>query len=260
MKKALVLVVAGFSAVGCGSEPGSNEGGGESEVGAVQEELLLQDSFSPSAALTVVRDRTTGDLGITIHGRIGVDDVSLVKTALLKTTFAESYGILHPEMNQLPAKVLEVSALLSAQHARVLATLPKAELALKASQTPASIDKSSSSFYNSACQTFSGGFSGWTPAYCSYQPNWHSICSYSTIGSLDKSVGWNESPYDAIHSLSGLSWQPTIPAWNWYVTEWGGNYSNRYACLTLNGSNTGGNLGITHHDYFTDQRNIGVNE
>jgi hypothetical protein len=208
--------------------------------------IVLQDRFSENGVLTVVED-DTGALSLGIQGKIGVDDHQVGSAALSLETLEKTYVALHPEAPSVPANVRALSTRLQAQ--RALVAKPTGDLARTPPQQRDLQNKDSASFYANACKRLNGSFEYWNAGYCSYQVNWHAICSYSTISTKDKSIAWNESPYTGKHSLSGLTWQPTIPAWSWYVTEWGGTYSNRYACFTLDGSNTGGNLGITAHDW-----------
>lgn len=239
---------------GCSSAPHTEDGNSpSSEVGVAQEDLLYKDAFSPTGALLVVRDRATGALNVAMRGQIGVDDEGLAKRAM-NSTLAASYQLLHPEAKEIPPVVRQISDALEAQHAHLLQTMTPDELSSKRTVAPI-LDKSESDFNNKACQWIGGNLEGWAPAYCSYQYGWHSICTFGTIGSGDKSIAWNESPYNAVHTLSGMAWKPTIPPWTWYWTQWGGSYSKQYACIELSGSGTYGNIGITHHDYFTD--NVG---
>lgn len=240
-------VVAAFCAA-CGSE---GAGEPEASVESTGARIVLQDRFSENGVLTVVEDQG-GTLSLGIQGKIGVDDHEAGSAALNLETLEKTYLALHPQAKNVPENVSALSARLQTQRAlQVNAVVDVAPT------TPPHHDlqnKDSAAFYANACKRLPGSFEYWDPAYCSYQYNWHAICTYSTISSYgpDKSIAWNESPYTGKHSLSGLTWQPTIPAWSWYVTAWGGTYTNRYACFTLDGSNTGGNLGITSHTYHPE--------
>jgi len=240
-------IVAVFCAA-CGSE---NAGESDATVESTGARVVLQDRFSENGVLTVVEDEA-GVLSLGIQGKIGVDDDKAGSAALSLETLEKTYVALHPEAPVVPANVRALSTRLQAQ--RALEVKPTGDLARTTPQYRDLQNKDSAAFYANACKKINGSFEYWNAAYCSYQVNWHAICTYSTISSYgpDKSIAWNESPYNGKHSLSGMSWQPTIPAWNWYVTTWGGTYSNRYACLTLDGSNTGGNLGITSHSWVPD--------
>jgi hypothetical protein len=215
--------------------------------------VVLQDSFSTSGALIVSED-AEGNLGMVLRGRIGVDDQAIVQRVTTAASLDDAYKMLHPGTTVVPESVHTISNRLLAQKAARLAETPAAALAR---QPAAELPKDSNSFYNSACQIVGGGFSGYSPKYCSYQYGWHSICTYNTINPNDRSYAWNESPTAGYQSMNNMSWKPAIPAWTWQYTQWGGSYSNRYACVTLNGS-ASGNLGVTHHQYFTDEHNIGV--
>ena len=238
-------------ASGCGTE----EGAGLDDAAMTQDEgarILFQAAYSKTGHLRVVEDEG-GNLGVAVQGRIGVDDAELARMAMAQQTLVETYRLLNPDATSVPETVRALSDTLQNQREAALAKLPAEELVRREDTRVHAQDFAG--FYSKACQTIGGGFEGWSPEYCSYQYNWHSICSYSTIGTGDRSYGWNESPYTAKQSLSGMTWKPTLPAWTFQWAEWSGTYSNRYACVTLDGTNTYGNLGVTHHDYFTD--NVG---
>lgn len=242
------LGVCAAMSVACGSEAPTASPDVEDNQGAV---VLFEEAYSDTGSLVVVRDNE-GQLGIGVRGKIGVDDPSEVEFAMSKDTLADTYRSLRPDIDSVPDELEALSGELTEQRASALARLAESEVRFDP-DAMASIPKDSNAFYANACVLIGGGFSGYYPAYCSYQYNWHSICSYNTIGSLDRSFGWNESPYYSSHTLSGMSWVQSIPPWTFYWAEWGGSYTNRYSCLTLSGSTTQGNIGITHHDYFTDQ-------
>ena len=169
----------------------------------------------------------------------------------------DAYLVLHPEAREAPAQLHDLTEALRLQRARAMLASPAGAFAFEPSDLV--LDKDLAGFYSNACQPSSGGFSGYEPNFCTYKANVNRVCTSSTIATRDKSVGWNETPYAATHSLSASTWKPVIPAWNWYWTEWGGAYSKAYACLSLASGQTG-NLGITHHRYWTDQHLVPVNE
>ena len=237
----LLAALVGLSALGCGQE--APEGSGV--------EVLLEDAYSPTGSLIVTQD-DAGQLGVLVRGKIGVDPPETGRAASSRTTLADTYLALHPGVTAVPALVGALSDRLVAQRRALIAKVAPADL--QRSPSEAQQPEDSATFYAEACQNFSGGFSGYTAKYCSYQYNWHSICTYSTVNTNDRSYAWNESAYAGYQSLSGMTWTPAIPAWTWQWAQWGGSYSNRYACLTLNGgTNTGGNLGITDHSFWTDE-------
>ena len=169
----------------------------------------------------------------------------------------DAYLVLHPEAREAPAQLHDLTEALRLQRARAMLASPAGAFAFEPSDLV--LDKDLAGFYSNACQPSSGGFSGYEPNFCTYKANVNRVCTSSTVATRDKSVGWNETPYAATHSLSASTWKPVIPAWNWYWTEWGGAYSKAYACLSLASGQTG-NLGITHHRYWTDQHLVPVNE
>ena len=184
-------------------------------------------------------------------GRIGTDDESIGEAASLKQTLAETYTYLHPEALSVPDRVMELSEKLAAQQKLALAAVPPPD-----AQTvgpAATVPKDANAFYANACQSTGGGFSGYTADFCTYQDNFHALCTLYQMATNDRSNAWNDTPYTATHSLSGTSAIATLPAFYWNWTQWYGSYTGRRACLTVNGpqSNTGA-IGITHQRYYTD--------
>ena len=244
-KTGLLLALGASMLLGCG-EDAESEGA----------DVLLEDAYSATGSLIVSQD-AEGNFNTTIRGRIGVDDAAKANEVFTRATLADAYLALHPGVTAVPDNVRVLSDRMGAQRAAQLAQLTPEERLRKPSE--AVQPKDSIGFYNTACQSFSGGFSGYTPEYCSYQYNWHSICTYSTVNVLDRSFGWNESPNAGVQTLSGMSWKPVLPAWTWQGTNWGGSYRNKYACVVLNGS-AQGNIGVTDHNYWDDLHLVGVNE
>lgn len=234
-----LLAVLGAVALGCGQEAAGPAGG----------QVLLEDAYSPTGSL-IVAEGDDGQLNVLLRGKIGVDAAEIARAASARATLAETYLALHPGASAVPAEVSALSDRLIAQRK---AQLAKAPAAAPGDAPEAQQPEDSAAFYAEACQDFNSGFTDYYPKYCSYQVNWHAICTYSTVQINDRSFAWNESPYAGYQSLSGMTWMPAIPAWTWQWATWGGSYTNRYACVTLNGTNTGGNLGITDHGFSTDE-------
>jgi hypothetical protein len=241
------MALVGTAVFGCGREASDGSGG----------EILLEDPYSPTGTLLVVQD-DAGKLGVAVRGRIGFDSPELGSAAFSRTTLAGTYLALHPGLAVVPDHVRTLSDRLAAQHSADLAKTAPADLQPAASE--ALQPKDSAAFYANACQNFGGGFTGYSAQYCSYQYNWHAICTYNTLNTNDRSYAWNESPNTGYQTLSGMTWQPAVPAWTWQYAQYGGTFTNRYACLYLNGTNTYGNLGITHHAFYTDEALHGVTE
>ncbi|HXT97985.1 MAG TPA: hypothetical protein VN853_16920 [Polyangia bacterium] len=238
--RGLLVTLAGALALGCGQEAAGPSGA----------EVLWEDAYSPTGSLVVAQDGD-GRLDVLLRGKIGVDSPEVARVASAATTLADTYLALHPGVPAVPADVRALSDRLVAQRKAELAGLTPVEQAAR--PAPAQQPEDEAAFDAEACQSFSGGFSGYTPKYCSYQYNWHAICTYSTVATNDRSYAWNESPYAGYQTLSGMTWMPAIPAWTWQWATWGGSYTNRYACLYLDGSNTFGNVGITDHGFWTDE-------
>jgi hypothetical protein len=241
-----LLAALGAAALGCGQEAAGPAGG----------QVLLEDAYSPTGSL-IVAEGDDGQLNVLLRGKIGVDAPEIARAASARTTLAGTYLALHPGASAVPAHVQALSDRLIAERN---AQLAKAPVAAPGDAPEAQQPEDSATFYAEACQDFGGGFTGYSPRYCSYQVNWHAICTYSTVQINDRSYAWNESPYAGYQSLSGMAWMPAIPAWTWQWATWGGSYTNRYACLTLNGTNTFGNVGITDHAFYTDEILHGVTE
>lgn len=231
------LVICGLTAVGCSAESGdAGEGASASDS-----KLLLDDHFSDTGTLQVSED-ADGKLLLSVQGRIGADDPAIGKASMAEPTLDGIYLVLHPEAAAPPATVHTLSARLALQaSAQPRTSAPVVE-------APQVQEKDAASFNSTACKTFYESSQQFSPAYCSYQVNWHGICTYTTINQADRSFFWNESPYTGRHTLSTSSSVTTAAAWTWGWSNWN-NSTVGYACLTLNGSGTGGNLGITDHDW-----------
>jgi hypothetical protein len=243
LRTGLLLALGAMPIVACGQA--------ESDDGS---QVLLEESFSENGKLIVSQD-IEGNLNMVVRGRIGVDDHALAERAFNAGSLEETYRILRPQASTVPADIHALSERLTAQKAANLAQLPAGELTRRPAE--ATFPKDSNAFYSTACQTFGGGFSGYYPSYCAYQYNWHSLCTYNTLGTSDRTFAWNESAYAGKQTLSGFTSTLAIPAWTWQWASWGGSYSKRYACVVLNGT-AQGNLGVTHHDYFTDENTVPV--
>jgi hypothetical protein len=213
--------------------------------------VQLQDDFSKTGSLIVNLD-DDGQLSVSIQGRIGADNQAIGAAASLKQTLAETYLVLHPDALVVPDQVLALSEKLAKQRKLALATTIPPDASSVGPE--ASVPKDANAFYANACVSSPPGFAGYTADFCTYQPNFHALCTLYQMATNDRSNAWNDTPYTATHSLSGTSATVTIPTFYWNWTQWYGSYTGRRACLTINGpqSNTGA-IGITHQSYFTDE-------
>ncbi len=85
------------------------------------------------------------------------------------------------------------------------------------------------------------------------------MCTSETMGSGAASVGWNETPFQAGHSLTNRFDNFTIPPFTWIWSQWGGKYSGLRACVILGGDFDSGNLGVTvHRLYASDSHNVEI--
>lgn len=232
----------------CSSESGNQP---EATVATTEATILLQDRFGENGVLTVAEDEG-GTLSINVQGRIGVDDDQAASAALALDTLEKTYLALHPEQTEAPEKVREVSGRVQAQ--RALQLKDGAGVAPVSVEPPTNLqDKDLAGFMANACKRINGNFEFWEPKGCHYGTAALSVCTGFLLSSFgpDKSEAWNENSVAATHSLSGLTTTFNIPAFNWSVVTYGGVYSNRRACLTLNGG-ARGNLGVTYHRYTPD--------
>jgi hypothetical protein len=245
----LLFAMGTLPLVGCGTEP---SGDGSTADGS---HVVLEAAFGTSGALIVSED-AEGNLNTVVQGRIGVDDQSIMQRISATTSLEDAFKVLNPAATSTPANLHAISERLQAQKAASIAQSP---LPLMSQVSPTTdLNKSATTFNNTACQTFSGGFSAYVPEYCSYQYGWSGICTFSTINPADRSYAWNESGTAGYQYMNGMSWKPAVPAWTWQYAQWGGSYSNRYACLYLNGGATG-NIGVTWHQLVsTDEHLVGV--
>ena len=179
--------------------------------------VLFEDAYSETGALIVAQD-ANGVLSVTLRGAIGVDDERVAELAHSQESLEDAYLVLHPEAREAPAQLHDLTEALRLQRARAMLASPAGAFAFEPSDLV--LDKDLAGFYSNACQPSSGGFSGYEPNFCTYKANVNRVCTSSTVATRDKSVGWNETPYAATHSLSASTWKPVIPAWNWYWTEW----------------------------------------
>jgi hypothetical protein len=249
----LGLVLGGacaLSCVACGSEDPSTESEVAQDEGA---DVLFEEPYSESGSITVTRG-DDGNLAVGVSGGIGTDDPRAAVAAVSGKTLLETYAALHEDGHPAPDDLRELSAEFAEQRAAELAAMGHEEARLDPAAAAAQ-PKDANAFYANACQLIGGNFEGYWPQECPFMPNWHGICTFGNIGTNDLSIGWNETPYWSSHTLSNNSNVQRIPPWTFYVAAWGGVYANQYSCLFLDGSNTYGQVGVTWHDYFTD--NVG---
>jgi hypothetical protein len=231
-------------------------GCGQEDPGApAAPSVVLEDAYSPTGSLIVVRDEH-GQLSMAVQGRINVDEARVLKSGVSQGSLADIYLSLHPDAKSVPDHIRALSDELSVQRKAALANLTPDQLRKGA---PVQVPKDRNAFLNSTCTTPPPNFTGWTPRYCDYHEGWNTICTFGTIGTNDKSFAWNESPYWGSHTLLGMSWVQRVPPWTFYWAQWGGVYDGRWSCLALD-NGQGGNIGITWHDYFTDVALNPVNE
>lgn len=244
MRSSLLVLAAalGCFAVGCGADGDSSAKEQVAQEGAA---LVFDSPFADGGTFRVV-STSEGRLAFSIQAPIGSEAARLAQRASAIGTkeLSQIYLTLHPESAAVPAELDALSARFAAEHANDPApTAPTA-----AAEAPVT-DKSISTFQSAVCHDYATtNHDVFTLVDCKYAVNAHSIASYGTMATKDRSFGWNETGYVATHSLSASTWQPTIPAYTYYWTEWGGSYSNATVSLTLP-SGAYGPIGITAHSW-----------
>jgi len=231
-------------AVGCGADTQSSAKEQAASEGAA---LVFEDSFADGGTFRVVE--TEGHLAFSIQAPLDSEAARLAQraSALASEDLSQIYGTLHPDAHGVPAALGSLSTRFAAERS----ALPTHSAHANAAEaTPAPIaDKSITTFQAACCHDYSvSSHDSYTVESCNYTINANSISTPSIVWTRDRSFGWNETQYVATHSLSASTWKPTIPAYTYYWTEWGGNYSNAYAKLALP-SGSYGALGITAHWY-----------
>ncbi len=252
-----VAIATLFGATACGggdiSELTPAETTSETEDIAADEsvsaaEVVFEDHYSEGGTFTIYE--TDAGLAVSLTGAIGQDDEAMAGRMLASGTLVDTYLGLHPERAGAPDALVALSERFERQLAEAPAREANAEATHGAPQ-----EKSLSSFMSNVCVThYVPPSFKYVPEHCEYQYNWHAICGWATVDAYDWVFGWNESAYGSTTRLHNSSTGAVVGnpgylnAWTWGYFWWGGTFSNYYACMTLDGSGTGGNLGISHHD------------
>jgi len=246
MRSSFLVLAAAVScfAVGCGADAQSSA---KDQVASEGANLVFEDTFADGGTFRLVE--TQGRLAFSIQAPIGSEAARLAQQAsgLESEDLSQIYGVLHPDRHEVPAALAALATRFTAERsAAPLHTTPAA--AADAAPAPVT-DKDINAFNAACCHDYNvGNHALYSIESCKYAVNAHSISTPGIVWSKDRSFGWNETQYVATHSLSASTWQPTIPAYTYYWTEWGGTYSNAIATLSLP-SGAYGPIGITAHWY-----------
>jgi hypothetical protein len=250
-----IAVLAPAVSVGCGSGAGEPAGGAtENPSGTASSRLLFEDVYSNTGHFRVYEDEP-GRLGLSIDGKIGVDDMVDVGRHIERSLVA-TYMSLRPELASPPDALI---ALEKRYSPTILSPAPTAKpAATRGGVTPLSFD----SFVANACQNLYAWTDGspyshhcttdyFYPSSCFYWNNWNEACtSYSYA---DQSAGWNvDSEQGALHELKNPStgqynYGRFIVAGYWQWDSWGAGAPYTQVCMKT--YSTVSSLGVTDHKY-----------
>lgn len=258
------LLAAG--AAGCGevSNPGAPTDSAPSSAA-----VMVSEAFADEGWLEVAADDSYA-LGVSVQARVGSSAERLLRAADQASSLEQLWLGLHEGATEAPPRIRELSQALVEQRrataAQRAATLPTPSAALAAAavvdddvEVVQGAVTSESSFNSKVCKDFSSTTRLWKARSCF----WHSqywvvntpweMSGNNTV--IDRSYGWNHSPYTAERMLSASTWQPTLNPYTWGWVEWGGNYTGARARTWVDspadyqyGVTVPPELGVTWHD------------
>lgn len=256
-----MLVAAALASAGC-----SGEGAGPSHENAQgsHSALLFEDHYSETGKIQV--HDLDGHLALQVTGGIGTDDHLAIGELLASGDLSHVFLALHPEVESAPDELRAIDARWQRQLAEA-AEVPEVKAAVaersRSAGAPPLVDKSRSSFLNTACQTFGPWFDQWIPDLCLYTPSATGLvqvnCTNSSCNSRwihhagDRAFVWNEGSRASLVGFLDINAQGnlvnhsqgTIAAQTW------GFFSNdfdtvNYGVQSVSGAHTPP-FGLTHH-------------
>ena len=231
----LVFVSVALSAVvGCGGAGTEQE-----PTGVEGSSIVYSERFSKTGVLEVLKNEA-GTLNVSIRGGIGEDDFALAKQAFGQPTLVDTYRVLRPDVQALPARVVELSALLEAQDANQLAP----SLSDPPIIEPEPQNKDLARFQSWSCVDIEKPTGWWINGMCYYRTNVSRVISPATFSGKIGSVAWNETDGSAYHQIGSTGQDTyTMGPRTWGLHSW---YFPTPVGIML-ASLVTGNLGITWH-------------
>lgn len=234
-----LLILGGACLVACGPAS-ADETMVDSEVTLSEEvgaKVEFEDRFSASGRFLVVRD-DSGNLGVAVVDAIGATSVT---ATFGEHSLGDIYLALHPADGMVPENLARL-----VDEFEVQRRPPVAASAVEPDHEGSMYVRSLTTFNATVCRNISESSTLWVKHGCQYKANNYlvQVCGYQTG---NRSYAWNETPHVGSHQLLPCSsWQPSVPAWSYMWTQWGGACEFGCARFVTSAVNPG-NLGVTVH-------------